>query len=285
MAKRKIAAAEIKETAVVETAPVVEAAAEPEKIEEVKPDVKAEEPAVKVEEPAVKAEKPAARRGRKPAAAKAETPEVKAEKPAARRGRKPAAAKAETPEVKAEKPAARRGRKPAAAKVEKPEAKAEKPAARRGRKPAAAKTESAAKAEKPVTRRGRKPAAEKAAVPEQTTKRNTRKKGISYDDVFEAAKKKVLAADITKIKYPIAVNVELSGSATGDFYIFIDADNQSISVEPYKYNDYDVNFRVDADEFLAVMTGKKNFYTALSEGNVKVTGITTKAILFIDAAF
>ena len=284
MAKRKIAAAEIKETAVVETAPVVEAAAEPEKIEEVKPDVKAEEPAAKVEEPAVKAEKPAARRGRKPAAAKAEKSEAKADKPA-RRGRKPAAAKAETPEVKAEKPAARRGRKPAAAKVEKPEVKAEKPAARRGRKPAAAKTENAVKAEKPVTRRGRKPASEKAAAPEQTTKRNTRKKGISYDDVFEAAKKKVLAADITKIKYPIAVNVELSGSATGDFYIFIDADNQSISVEPYKYNDYDVNFRVDADEFLAVMTGKKNFYTALSEGNVKVTGITTKAILFIDAAF
>ena len=204
-------------------------------------------------EPAEK--KPAAKRGRKPAAAKADETKTEEKKPAAKRGRKPAAAKADEAKKAEKKPAAKRGRKPAA----------EKAAPAKAEKTAAAKAE-----KKPAAKRGRKPAAEK---------------GISYDDVFDAAKKKFLAADITKIKYPVAANVELSGSVTGDFYIFIDVDNQTIAVEPYRYNDYDVNFRADADELLAVMNGKKNIYDALAGGLIKVNGITTKAILLVNAAF
>ena len=236
-------------------------------------------PAAKKENTENAEKKPAARRGRKPAAAKTENAEAAAEKkPAAKRGRKPAAAKTEAAEAAAEKkPAAKRGRKPAAAKTE-----TAKPAAKRGRKPAAAKAEIA----KPAAKRGRRPAAaktEKAA--ETTAKRGASRKGISYESVVDAAKKKILAANITKIKYPVSANIELSGSVTGDFYIYIDADNQTIAVEPYKYNNHDVSFRADADELLAVLKGKKNIYDALSEGNIKVSGITTKAILLIDAAF
>ncbi len=239
-------------------------------------------------EPAEK--KPAAKRGRKPAAAKADETKTEEKKPAAKRGRKPAAAKADETKTEEKKPAAKRGRKPAAAKADEAKKAEKKPAAKRGRKPAAekaapAKAEktAAAKAEKkPAAKRGRKPAAEKAAP---AAKKTSKKKGISYDDVFDAAKKKFLAADITKIKYPVAANVELSGSVTGDFYIFIDVDNQTIAVEPYRYNDYDVNFRADADELLAVMNGKKNIYDALAGGLIKVNGITTKAILLVNAAF
>ena len=150
----------------------------------------------------------------------------------------------------------------------------------------AAEITAAAAEEKPAAKRGRRPAAaktEKAA--ETTAKRGASRKGISYESVVDAAKKKILAANITKIKYPVSANIELSGSVTGDFYIYIDADNQTIAVEPYKYNNHDVSFRADADELLAVLKGKKNIYDALSEGNIKVSGITTKAILLIDAAF
>ena len=91
------------------------------------------------------------------------------------------------------------------------------------------------------------------------------------------------AADLTRIKYPIAANVELNGAAEGIFYIYIDEAN-NISVEPYKYNDYDVEFRADADTFAAVMTGKKNIYDALADGLIKVSGNVKKAILLINAA-
>lgn len=184
-----------------------------------------------------------------------------------------AAPKKETAAAKKE-PAKKTGTKKSTAK-----AANKKPAAKPGRKPAAAKTE-----KKTAAKPGRKPAAnaEKTSAAKKTT---SRKKGTSYEDVFEAARKKLLAANITRIKRPIAANIELTGSVTGDFYVYIDADKQEISVEPYKYNDYNVNIRADADGLLAVMKGKKNIYDALADGDVHIYGETKKAILLINAGF
>ncbi len=148
--------------------------------------------------------------------------------------------------------------------------------------------EKKAPAKKPAAK---KPAAKKSAAkkePAKTTEKKApakkpAKKGLAYEDVVEAAKKKMAAADLTRIKYPIAANVELNGAAEGIFYIYIDEAN-NISVEPYKYNDYDVEFRADADTFVAVMNGKKNIYDALAEGLIKVSGNVKKAILLINAA-
>lgn len=144
-----------------------------------------------------------------------------------------------------------------------------------------AKKEAAKKpaAKKPAAKKTTSKKTETKAAPKKTTK----KKGLSYEDVVAATKKKMAAADITKIKYPIPANVELNGSADGIFYIYI-ADGE-IAVEPYKYDDYDVYLRADADEFMNVMTGKKNIYDALAEGLIKIDGNTKKAILLIHAAF
>ncbi len=285
--------AEIK--AVPEAVPAAEEAVKTEETQkaEKKPTAKrGRKPAAAKTEETQKAEKkPAAKRGRKPAAAKTEETQETEKKPAAKRGRKSAAAKTEETQETEKKPAAKRGRKPAAAKTEETQKAEKKPAAKRGRKPAAAKTEETQKAEKkPAAKRGRKPAAEKAAAKitekaASAAKKPAKKKGPSYEDIVDAAKKKFMAANITRIKYPIAVNVELTGSVTGDFYIYVDPDNQTIAVEPYRYDDMDVNFRADADELLAVMKGKKNIYDSLSNRIIKVSGITTKAILIIDAAF
>lgn len=168
--------------------------------------------------------------------------------------------KAEAPATPAEekKPAAKKGRKPAAAKAEKP-AKAPAKAAKK----AAAKAE----AEAPKKRAAKKPAA---------------KKTVSYEDVVDMAKKKFMAADKTRIKYPVAVNVKLTGVAEGIFYVYIDSEN--IYVEPYKYDDYDVEIEADTEEFVKVLNGKLNIYDALS-ADVKITGIVKKAVLFINAAF
>ncbi len=147
------------------------------------------------------------------------------------------------------------------------------------KKPAAKKTAE----KKPAAKKETAKAAKKAPAKKETAKKAPKKKGLAYEDVVAAAKKKMAAADLTRIKYPIAANVELNGAADGIFYIYIDEAN-NISVEPYKYNDYDVEFRADADAFVAVMNGKKNVYDALAEGLIKVSGNVKKAILLINAA-
>lgn len=154
-----------------------------------------------------------------------------------------------------------------APKAAEKKAPAKKPAAK---KPAAKKETAKAPAKKETAKK-------------EAAKKAPKKKGLSYEDVVAAAKKKMAAADLTRIKYPIAANVELNGAADGIFYIYIDEAN-NISVEPYKYNDYDVEFRADADAFVAVMTGKKNIYDALADGLIKVSGNVKKAILLINAA-
>ena len=188
---------------------------------------------------------------------------------------KETAVAASSAEVK--KDTAKKETKPAAKKSAAPKAADKKPAAKRGRKPAADK----------------KPAAKKTAAPKASESKTARKpKGLAYSDIVAAAKKKILAADITKIKYPIAANVEISGkfieNEDGDnkniFYIYIDPDKQEISVEPYRYNDYDVTINADADELMNVLKGKKNIYDALSEG-IHIHGNTKKSILLIHSAF
>ena len=168
------------------------------------------------------------------------------------------------------------------------------------KKPAAKKTTSKAADKKPAAaKRGRKPAAEKKPAAKKTSapkaaesKGGRKPKGLAYGDIVAAAQKKILAADITKIKYPIAANVEISGNFIENedsnnrniFYIYIDPDKQEISVEPYRYNDYDVTINADADELMSVLKGKKNIYDALSEG-IHIHGNTKKSILLIHSAF
>ena len=178
---------------------------------------------------------------------------------------------------------------PAAAEV-KTEVVKEAPKAAEKKAPAKKETAKKPAAKKPAAKKpaakkeAAKPAAKKETAKKETAaKKPAKKKGLAYEDVVEAAKKKMAGANLTRIKYPIAANVELNGAAEGIFYIYIDEAN-NISVEPYKYNDYEVELRADADTFVAVMTGKKNIYDALAEGAVKVSGNVKKAILLINAA-
>lgn len=220
----------------------------------------------------------------------APAPVEEVKKEPAKRGRKPSAEKktaADTARIAAapkseetKKEPAKRGRKPAAEK--KSAAKAEKkPAAKKTAAPKASDKKSAAK----------KAAAKKDEAP----KRGGRKKQLSYEDIVVAVRKKALAADVTKIKYPIAANVVLSGNFSenqnaGDdnknlFYIVINPETESISVEPYKYNDYDVEISADAEELMNVVKAKKNVYDALSDGGIHIHGTTKKAVLLIHAVF
>ena len=231
-----------------------------------------------------------AKRGRKPAAEKKAAAEKKpaAKKSAAANNTVKTAAAAPAAE-EAKKEPAKRGRKPAAEKAAKTTKAAKADAAKTEKKPAA-KKEAAPKAVE------KKPAAKKtAAKKDEAPKKGGRKKQLSYEDIVVAVRKKALAADVTKIKYPIAANVVLSGNFSenknaGDdnknlFYIVINPETESISVEPYKYNDYDVEITADAEELMNVVKAKKNIYDALSDGAIHIHGTTKKAVLLIHAVF
>lgn len=260
---------------------------------EKQPDIKAEtaaaEPAAKVENvPAAKSEAPVKteknesakkdapktekKRGRKPAA-KTEKTDAKAEKT-------PAAGSGKTKTVKTDKPAADTAASASTAKGKASAAKkddAPKTGKKRGRKPAAAKSETKTQT-KTTSKRTSKKTEEKAPA------KRGRKKSLTYTAVVEAARKKAAEADISRIKYPIAVNFELKGSdsAAGVFYIVVS--DGKVTVEPYKYNDYDVYIEADAAEFMNVLNGKKNIYDALADGSITFRNCNLKkTILFINA--
>lgn len=180
------------------------------------------------------------------------------------------APKAAPAEVKAAAPAPKKEEKKPAEK--KPAAKktAEKKPAEK--KPAAKKT--AAKTEA-------KPAAKTAAKAPKAPKAP---KVSPYEAAVAKSQKKFASVKTDKVKYPIAVNIELSGSAEGIFYVYLSEAGKP-AVEPYRYDDYDVYVRADADAFNKVLDGKLSVYDALADGSLHVEGTVKKALMFFLSAF
>lgn len=246
-----------------------------EKTTEVKTEAVATDPAVSTENiPAVKNE--AETKIEKTVNVENEAPQT-----AKKRGRKPAVKDGKAAAAKTEKAPAAKSEKSKTAKTTKTEKApatkkddAPKTEKKRGR-PAAAKTETKASAKTAGKRTAKK-------IEEKAPAKRGRKKTLTYASVVDAAKKRAAAADISRIKYPIAVNFELKGSAEGIFYAVIS--DGKVNVEPYKYDDYDVYIEADAAELLNVLNGKKNIYDALADGTVTFGNCNLKkTILFINA--
>ncbi len=178
---------------------------------------------------------------------------------------KPAEAKAAAPAPKNTEE-----KKPAEKKAEKKAAEKKATA-----KKAAAKT---AKAEKPAAKTAEK--APKAKAPRAPKA----PKASPYDTALAKAKKKFSAIKTDLVKYPIAVNFELNGSEGEIFYVYLSEAGKP-AVEPYRYNDYDVYVRVDADSFNKILDGKLDVYKALAEGILHVEGNVKKALMFFLSAF
>lgn len=185
---------------------------------------------------------------------------------------------AEAPKADVKKDEAPKTEKPAATKTEekKPAKKPAKTA------PAEKKTAEKAAAKKPAAKKpAEKKPTEKKPTEKKTPGRKAAAKAATYDSVVAEAKKKFASAKTAKIKYPIAANFELAPNEI--FYVYIG--EAGVAVEPYKYDDYDIYFRTDAETLTQVLTGKKGIIDALADSSVKLDGNTKKAVLFIDAAF
>lgn len=190
------------------------------------------------------------------------------------------------PEVAAEAPKAdvKKAEAPKAEKPAAPKAEEKKPAAKKPAKtaPAEKKTAEKAAAKKPAAKKpAEKKPTEKKPTEKKTSGRKAAAKAATYDSVVAEAKKKFASAKTAKIKYPIAANFELAPNEI--FYVYIG--EAGVAVEPYKYDDYDIYFRTDAETLTQVLTGKKGIIDALADSSVKLDGNTKKAVLFIDAAF
>ena len=175
-------------------------------------------------------------------------------------------------------------------------------------KPAEVKTEAKAAVAAPKNKEEKKPAAKKAAEKKPAEKKPAAKSAAKkpaakaetktakapkapkapkvspYEAAVAKAQKKFANIKTDLVKYPIAVNFELSGSADGVFYVYLSEAGKP-AVEPYRYDDYDVYVRVDADAFNKILDGKLDVYKALATGDLHVEGTVKKALMFFLSAF
>lgn len=193
------------------------------------------------------------------------------------------AAEVKAPEVKAAEPKAAEKETTAAAPKNTEEKKPVEKKTTDAKKSAKKKTTAAA-AKKPAAKAAKAEKPAEKAPKAKTAKAPKAPKVSPYDAAVAKAKKKFAGIKTDLVKYPIAVNIELSGSAEGIFYVYL-SEAGSPAVEPYKYDDYDVYVRADADAFDKVLDGKLDVYKALAEGSLHVEGTVKKALMFFLSAF
>ena len=104
----------------------------------------------------------------------------------------------------------------------------------------------------------------------------SRKKPLDFDNAVALVKKSIKSAAVKKISDKIAVEVTVTGSAEGVFYIEIE--NNSYVVEPYNYVDKDVVVLVDTETLELVKSKELKFSELFAKGKVQVFGDVAKAV-------
>lgn len=100
---------------------------------------------------------------------------------------------------------------------------------------------------------------------------------MTFQEVFEEIKSMFLKADISEIKEHLAFQFNMTGEGAGTFYAEIK--DGKVIVEPYSYNDRDVQFTCSADTLLKIAKGKMNPITAFTFGKLKIDGALEKALV------
>ncbi len=178
-------------------------------------------------------------------------------------------AEKKTTEVKKEEVKA-----PAAVTEKKAAAKKEAPKKAAAKKPAAKKP-AAKKAAAPKKAATKKPAAKKAAAKKPATKKVAAPKEVLFGDVFAAVAKKVKGTAVDK-KSDVSIEVTISGTASGQFYI--KAENGKLAVEPYDYKGADVEVHASTETLMKYADGKVALLAAIEAGDIAVTGNVGKAL-------
>lgn len=99
---------------------------------------------------------------------------------------------------------------------------------------------------------------------------------MTYADFFAEIKGKFMEADVSDIRDHLAYQFNITGDASGIFYV--EVKEGVLYVEPYEYYDRDAMFTAKAETFLKIASGKLDPVAAVTLQKLKVEGNIEKAL-------
>ena len=99
---------------------------------------------------------------------------------------------------------------------------------------------------------------------------------MTYAEFFADLKGKFMAADVSDIEEHLAYQFNITGEASGIFYI--EVKDGVLDMEPYEYHDRDAMFTCTAKTLKAIESGKLDPEEAVSKEELKVEGDIDKAL-------
>ncbi len=100
---------------------------------------------------------------------------------------------------------------------------------------------------------------------------------MTYEELVKIAKDSYCTKDASNIKEHVAIQFNVTGDASGIFYLEI-KDGQ-VYVEPYEYYDRDAIVTTDAETLIKMADGSLGMEAAYFSGKIKAEGDLGKALL------
>ena len=101
---------------------------------------------------------------------------------------------------------------------------------------------------------------------------------MKYADFFAEIKSRFMEADVSDIQEHLAYKFNITGEASGIFYV--EVKDGKLHVEPYEYFDRDAMFTGSAETFMKIAEGKLDPVAAVGLLKLKVEGNIDKALRF-----
>ena len=101
---------------------------------------------------------------------------------------------------------------------------------------------------------------------------------MKYADFFAEIKSRFIEADVSDIQEHLAYQFNITGEASGIFYV--EVKDGKLHVEPYEYFDRDAMFTGSAETFMKIAEGKLDPVAAVGLLKLKVEGNIDKALRF-----
>ena len=101
---------------------------------------------------------------------------------------------------------------------------------------------------------------------------------MTYAEFFAEVKGKFVGADVSGIEEHLAYQFNITGEASGIFYV--EVKEGELYVEPYEYFDRDAIFTCGAETLMKIASGKLDPIMAVTLQQLKVDGNIEKALKF-----
>lgn len=101
---------------------------------------------------------------------------------------------------------------------------------------------------------------------------------MTYAEFFSKIRGEFMGADVSDIQEHLAYQFNITGEASGIFYV--EVKDGKLHVEPYEYFDRDAMFTGSAETFMKIAEGKLDPVAAVGLLKLKVEGNIDKALRF-----